>query len=375
LSALVVNDGSGDLALTKNGARSTAGFDAEHTTYSVPNVAVDIAEIIITATAPATAASISINGIAAASGEAATRMLEFGDNLLRIAVTAADGATSRTYRISLHRTRPPLAFAETQAALRFHTDGAAVSAELPAAADSGMPPYTYTLGGALPSGLAFDADTRIISGTPAVVSAESSASLTYTLSDAATPAASVAQTFTLGLAPAVAFATPAPSALTFDFNAAVSETLPELSGGFGYYDYALEGELPAGLAFAPATRILSGMPSALGRAALTYRASDLDGVASGVLRADVNLVVIIAPPAAPANLAVSPADARLRVSWDAHDITAGGGELPSGYHARWRLKDADGAGTGTAPGAWQSAAGDDDAGESIGTAPRYVIRL
>ncbi|MGR3915145.1 MAG: cadherin-like beta sandwich domain-containing protein, partial [Gammaproteobacteria bacterium] len=106
LSALVVNDGSGDLALTKNGARSTAGFDAEHTTYSVPDVAADIAEIIITATAPATAASISINGIAAASGEAATRMLEFGDNLLRIAVTAADGATSRTYRISLHRTRP-----------------------------------------------------------------------------------------------------------------------------------------------------------------------------------------------------------------------------------------------------------------------------
>ncbi|MGR3985370.1 MAG: fibronectin type III domain-containing protein, partial [Gammaproteobacteria bacterium] len=45
LSALSINDGGNDLALTKTGALTTAGFDAAHETYSAPAVAADIAEV------------------------------------------------------------------------------------------------------------------------------------------------------------------------------------------------------------------------------------------------------------------------------------------------------------------------------------------
>ncbi|MDA8007830.1 MAG: cadherin-like beta sandwich domain-containing protein [Gammaproteobacteria bacterium] len=69
-------------------------------------------------------------------------------------------------------------------------------------------------------------------------------------------------------------------------------------------------------------------------------------------------VTILRPADAPENLAANPKTEKLRVSWDAVAGT-------TTYRLRWRTK--------TGPGAWQSASGDDDAGEEAGAAPRYTI--
>ena len=58
----------------------------------------------------------------------------------------------------------------------------------------------------------------------------------------------------------------------------VTITLPEATGGIGTLSYSLtpKADIPAGLAFdpAPATRILSGIPSAIGNRTLTYTVTD-----------------------------------------------------------------------------------------------------
>ena len=53
-------------------------------------------------------------------------------------------------------------------------------------------------------------------------------------------------------------------------------TLPGAIGGIGTLSYSLtpEADIPAGLTFDPATRILSGMPSATGIRTLTYTVTD-----------------------------------------------------------------------------------------------------
>ena len=183
-------------------------------------------------------------GVLIAGGAGHAAALSLGDNTLSLKVVSADGTASKTYAVSVHRTRPELAFESEQADLRFHAAGAEiVPVVLPAAADSGVPPYAYALGGTLPSSLAYAALARTLSGTADAVSSLSTAPLTYTLSDSAVPSSSVAQEFTVSLSPPPALASSAPSTLDFTFNTAVSGTvLPALSGGFEPYAYSLEGE-------------------------------------------------------------------------------------------------------------------------------------
>ena len=58
-----------------------------------------------------------------------------------------------------------------------------------------------------------------------------------------------------------------------------SETLPAASGGDGVLTYTLTPDLPAGLAFDPATRVLSGTPTeAQAETLYTYTATDSDRV-------------------------------------------------------------------------------------------------
>ena len=75
----------------------------------------------------------------------------------------------------------------------------------------------------------------------------------------------------------------APGAQTYPRNAAITAlTLPEAVGGTSPYTYTLTGpsggNLPAGLAFATGTRILSGTPTTAGATVLTYTATDSVGM-------------------------------------------------------------------------------------------------
>ncbi len=59
---------------------------------------------------------------------------------------------------------------------------------------------------------------------------------------------------------------------------AYSKTLPSATGGNGALSYDVVEDLPAGLGFNPATRVLSGTPTTLQSAAqYTYTATDADG--------------------------------------------------------------------------------------------------
>ncbi|MDA8007930.1 MAG: cadherin-like beta sandwich domain-containing protein, partial [Gammaproteobacteria bacterium] len=387
LSALVINDGSGDLTLTKTGDVTTDGFDAAHLTYETADVATAIAEITLTATPVNAGASLTLAQNAGAGaringGEAQTLALAPGDNAISVKVVSADGTSDKTYSVAVHRTRPPLAFAESQADLRFYADGAAISeVVLAAAADSGTPPYSYALDGDLPDSLAFAAETRILSGTADAVTSLETATLTYTLSDAAATPAEVAQTFEISLAPPLEFAAEVPSALTFGATRDANVVLPELSGGFAPYHYRLEGS-PRFTMFVPATRTIGGIASSQASSGtMTYYANDDYGenenIAAGRLSRVIAWTIVLAAPSAPTNFAVAAANERLQLSWGAPVIH--GGDFTDNFRVRWRTAATDGpdgiAGNtdDVAAGAWQNSSGDSEDGENVGNVLRYQI--
>ena len=77
-----------------------------------------------------------------------------------------------------------------------------------------------------------------------------------------------------------------------------SETLPEASGGDGALTYTISPELPAGLIFDPATRLLSGTPTAPQPAILyTYSATDSD--TAGPDSASLDFTITVEPDLVP----------------------------------------------------------------------------
>ena len=154
-----------------------------------------------------------------------------------------------------------------------------VSLGLPEAA-GGNGALTYTLEGELPAGLSFDGVARTISGTPPtdVTYAEGYA-LTYRVTDVDGDA--VTLRFTIRVNGIPSFVREEEDQLYTAGNE-VSLELPEAIGGNVVRTYRLDGELPPGLAFDPATRTISGTPPefatyAFEGYALTYRVADVDG--------------------------------------------------------------------------------------------------
>ena len=77
-----------------------------------------------------------------------------------------------------------------------------------------------------------------------------------------------------------------------------SETLPEATGGDGALTYAISPQLPPGLAFEPATRLLSGTPtSAQPPTRYTYTATDSD--AANPDSASLTFTITVAEDLAP----------------------------------------------------------------------------
>ena len=66
--------------------------------------------------------------------------------------------------------------------------------------------------------------------------------------------------------------------LTFPVDEEIrAQVLPAATGGTGTLTYSLGPEIPAGLAFDPASRTLSGTPTATGNYPVTYRVEDTNG--------------------------------------------------------------------------------------------------
>ena len=193
-------------------------------------------------------------------------------------------------------------------------------------------PLTYTVTPALPEGLALDAATRAITGTPTEVSAAKSYTLTATDVDGDRTTLG----FRLGVEEDVqpAFAADAAAAWTWTEDRAVSQILPAASGGNQTLTYALTGpgasstlSLPQGLAWDAATRTISGTPTAeAAEAGYSLKVADRDGD-------DETLAVAITvePRAPDAATGVSAASAvgALKVSWTA-------AAKADGYRIQWK---------------------------------------
>ena len=154
------------------------------------------------------------------------------------------------------------------------------SETLPAATD-GDGALTYTISPDLPAGLAFEPATRVLSGTPAEAQAATLYTYTATDSDAANAdSASLTFRITVEKDPVPTFEQNSIPDKSYDRGLAIDgEMLPAATGGDGVLTYTISPDLPAGLTFEPATRVLSGTPTEAQSATLyTYTATDSDTV-------------------------------------------------------------------------------------------------
>ena len=172
-----------------------------------------------------------------------------------------------------------LTFGSATVSAQEYTAGAAIAALTLPAATGGDAPVTYSLSPALPAGLAFDPAARTLSGTPGA--AVEATTYTYTATDADGETASLTFTMAVGSAPSAmpSFGSSMVLGQEYTVDEAIAAlTLPAATGGDAPVTYSLSPALPAGLAFDPAARTLSGTPGAAVEATTyTYTATDADG--------------------------------------------------------------------------------------------------
>ena len=163
------------------------------------------------------------------------------------------------------------------------------SAPLPAAT-GGVWPYAYTftcVGGALPPGMGFGAETRTFSGTPEVPFRDS---CTYSVTDSSAVAATVSQAVEVEVAGPVTgtLMLGDPPGVDLSVGTFRDVLFPAAAGGVEPYTYTLAcagGSLPSGMSFAPETRRLAGTPGARFRDSCTYSVTDSSAVAATVSQA------------------------------------------------------------------------------------------
>ena len=135
---------------------------------------------------------------------------------------------------------------------------------------SGNGTLTYAIAN-LPAGLAFDASTRTITGTPTTPQVKT---VTYTVTDEDGSADSREFTFTIAadLVPSA----PTVADQTGVVRTAVDITLPVGTGGDGTLVYTI-ANLPSGLSFNADTRKITGTPTTEESKTVTYTVTDADG--------------------------------------------------------------------------------------------------
>ena len=195
-----------------------------------------------------------------------------------LTATDTDGdATTLTFPLVVATDRLPSFSDSTRVAAQRHEQGTTIAPLTLPTATGGDEALTYALTPDLPSGLTFDAKTRVLSGTPQ----EALDATEYTLT--ATDADGDATTLTFTLA-VIADRLPAfgdgtrVAAQRYFIGGNVRVTLPTATGGDGTLVYILLPTLPKGLRFDSATHTISGTPSkVMTETEYTLSAFDADG--------------------------------------------------------------------------------------------------
>jgi hypothetical protein len=216
---------------------------------------------------------------------------------------------------SLGLTISAAALAVTTTSLPSGQMGKAYTATL--AATGGTAPLTWSVtSGTVPAGLAFDAASGAIYGTPTAAAA--SVPLTFTVADSGNPQQTKTLSTTLSIAAA---ATPLAISTTTLPNGQIGTAYSAMlsaTGGTGPYTWSLmSGTVPAGLAFDAASGTIYGTPTAAAnQTPLTFKVQDSSNPA---LTASANLTMNVSP--ASVAISITPRAAGLTLS-QALPITA-----------------------------------------------------
>ena len=166
---------------------------------------------------------------------------------------------------------------------------------------SGGPVVSWSISPTLPSGLSFSTQTGAISGTPSVLSASTSYTVTATNGGGSGTATVIIAVN--DIAPSAV--TYSPSTLTLVKNTAMNTVTPTASGG-AVTSWSISGTLPTGLSFSTTTGAISGTPTVVQTTAQTYTvtASNTGGSAT-------TTVTIIVNDEAPSSITYSPSSLTL----------------------------------------------------------------
>jgi len=183
-----------------------------------------------------------------------------------VTVTDANGATATsTFSLTVNAAITT----STTTSSTVLTVGHVATAFAPVTASGGTGTLTYSVSPALPAGLVF-ASTGLVSGTPTVVNAATTYTVTVTDTNSATSTA----TFSLTVNAAVTTITAVASTVLAQGHLAAAFTPVTASGGTGALTYSVSPALPAGLVFV-STGAVSGTPTAVS-AATTYTVTVTD---------------------------------------------------------------------------------------------------
>jgi uncharacterized repeat protein (TIGR01451 family) len=150
----------------------------------------------------------------------------------------------------------------------------------------GTAPFTWSIStGALPAGLALNASTGLLSGTP---TASGTFTFTVRVLDASGQAVTKSVTLVIAAAPAVVFTAP-----SGEVGVAYSGQ-PTTTGGTAPFTWTISaGALPSGVSINASTGLISGTPTASGSFSVTITATDSFGQTSN----KTTTLVIAAQPA------------------------------------------------------------------------------